>query len=147
MKKSRCPESQIVVFLKEADAGPKVSGIYRKPGITQPTYYNSKSRYGGMGVSRGSFQRGLLSVTADAYLWSACRRIPPPDASGALGPGDPPAHQCPSTRGRFVPPKGIPTCAIPQGPGFTPSEDDPLPRVAEAGQVFPVRVPRIPEGL
>ena len=42
MKKSRFTESQIVSILKEADAGLKVSEIYRKHGISDATYYNWK---------------------------------------------------------------------------------------------------------
>ena len=51
MKKSKFTESQIVVILKEADAGIKVADVCRKHGISQPTYYNWKSKYGGLGVS------------------------------------------------------------------------------------------------
>ena len=51
MKKSRFTESQIVAILKESDVGMKVSDVCRKHGISQPTYYNWKSKYGGMGVS------------------------------------------------------------------------------------------------
>ena len=51
MKKSRFSETQIVSILKEADAGMKVADICRKHGISQPTYYNWKSRYGGLGAS------------------------------------------------------------------------------------------------
>jgi putative transposase len=51
MKKSKFTESQIVAILKEADAGMKVSDVCRKHGISQPTYYNWKSKYGGLGVS------------------------------------------------------------------------------------------------
>ena len=51
MKKSRFSESQIVAILKEADAGLKVAEICRKHGISQPTYYNWKSKYGGMSAS------------------------------------------------------------------------------------------------
>ena len=50
MKKSRFPESQIVAILKEADGGMKVADVCRAHGISQPTYYNSKSKYGGLGV-------------------------------------------------------------------------------------------------
>ncbi|MEK0449869.1 MAG: hypothetical protein RL088_2137 [Verrucomicrobiota bacterium] len=51
MKKSRYAESQIVAILKEADAGKKVAEVCREHGISQPTYYNWKSKYGGLGVS------------------------------------------------------------------------------------------------
>ena len=51
MKKSRYTESQIVAILKEADAGKKVAEVCREHGVSQPTYYNWKSKYGGLGVS------------------------------------------------------------------------------------------------
>lgn len=51
MKKSRFTESQIVAILKEADSGLKVAEVCRKHGVSQPTYYTWKSKYGGMGVA------------------------------------------------------------------------------------------------
>jgi putative transposase len=51
MKKSRFTESRIVTILKEADSGLKVADICRKHGISMPTYYNWKSKYGGLSVS------------------------------------------------------------------------------------------------
>lgn len=51
MKKSRFTESQIVAILKENDSGMKVSDVCRKHGISEPTYYSWKSKYGGMSVS------------------------------------------------------------------------------------------------
>jgi putative transposase len=50
MKKSKFTESQIVAILKETDSGLKVAEVCRKHGISQPTYYNWKSKYSGLGV-------------------------------------------------------------------------------------------------
>jgi len=51
MKKSKYTESQIVAILKEADAGMMVKDVCRKYGISSPTYYTWKSKYGGMEAS------------------------------------------------------------------------------------------------
>ena len=51
MKKSKFSESQIVGILKEADAGMLVKDLCRKHGISSPTYYSWKSKYGGMEAS------------------------------------------------------------------------------------------------
>ena len=51
MKKSRYAETQIVSILKEVEAGRQVKDICREYGISDGTYYNWKSKYGGMEAS------------------------------------------------------------------------------------------------
>lgn len=52
MKKSRFSEGQIIKILTEQDKGKTVSDICREHGISQPTFYNWKSKYGGMNSSQ-----------------------------------------------------------------------------------------------
>ena len=51
MKKSRFTETKIVSILKEVEAGLKVEQVCRNHGISSATYYNWKSKYGGMEAS------------------------------------------------------------------------------------------------
>jgi len=51
MKKSRFSETQIVSILKQADAGVAVKDLCRRAGISVATYYQWKSKYGGMDAS------------------------------------------------------------------------------------------------
>lgn len=51
MKKARFTETQIVAILKEADSGMSVKELCRKYEISDATYYNWKSKYGGMEAS------------------------------------------------------------------------------------------------
>ena len=51
MKKSRFTETQIVKILKEVESGRLVKEVCREYGIPEATYYNWKSKYGGMQAS------------------------------------------------------------------------------------------------
>jgi len=51
MKKSRYTENQIIGILKEADAGIKIQDLCRSHGISAATYYQWKSKFGGMEAS------------------------------------------------------------------------------------------------
>jgi putative transposase len=51
MKKSRFTEEQIVGFLKQVESGVVVKDLCRKHGFSDATFYNWRSRYGGMEVA------------------------------------------------------------------------------------------------
>jgi len=51
MKKTRFTETQIISILKEVESGMLVKDVCRTHGISDATYYNWKSKYGGMAVS------------------------------------------------------------------------------------------------
>jgi putative transposase len=48
MRKSRFSESQIIGILKSVEAGRQVKEVCREHGISDATYYQWKSKYGGM---------------------------------------------------------------------------------------------------
>lgn len=73
--KKRFTEEQIIGVLKEAEAGIKVSELCRKHGISEPTYYNWKAKYGGMTISEAKRLKALEQennqlkrLLADAHL-------------------------------------------------------------------------------
>ena len=49
--KKRFTETQIIGVLKEAEAGKKVADLCRQRGISEATYYNWKTKFGGMSIS------------------------------------------------------------------------------------------------
>lgn len=51
MKKPRFTEAQIVASLKKHESGISVKEISREYGISEITFYNWKSKYGGMEAS------------------------------------------------------------------------------------------------
>lgn len=52
MKKSKFTESQIIGILKQQESGKAVADICRESGISQPTFYQWKSKYSGMDVNQ-----------------------------------------------------------------------------------------------
>ena len=51
MKRSRFTEEQIIGVLKEHQAGMSAADLCRRHGISDATFYNWRSKYGGMEVS------------------------------------------------------------------------------------------------
>jgi putative transposase len=49
--KKRFTEEQITFALRQAESGVPVVEICRKLGISEPTFYRWKKRYGGLGIS------------------------------------------------------------------------------------------------
>jgi putative transposase len=51
MKKTRFTETQIVSILKQQEGGRTTKELCRENGISEATFYNWKSRYGGLEAS------------------------------------------------------------------------------------------------
>lgn len=51
MRKARFTEHQIIAVIKSVEAGRNVKDVCRKDGISEATYYDWKSRYGGVEAS------------------------------------------------------------------------------------------------
>ena len=49
--KKRFTEEQIIRVLDEVKIGLKVNDVCRKYGVSEPTYYNWKAKFGGMTIS------------------------------------------------------------------------------------------------
>ena len=78
MKRTRFTEEQIIGVLKEHELGAKTADLCRKHGISEATFYNWKSKFGGMDVSEAKRLKQLESengklkkLLADAILDNA----------------------------------------------------------------------------
>lgn len=61
MKKKRYTEEQIIGAIKEYEAGSKVDDLCRRLGISTGTFYNWRSKYGGLEVNEAKRLRELES--------------------------------------------------------------------------------------
>ena len=50
MKRSRFTEEQVIGILREQEAGVPVADLCRKHGLSSPTFYKWKAKYGGLDV-------------------------------------------------------------------------------------------------
>ena len=64
MKRKRFSKEQIIGILKEAEAGAVVTELCRKHGMSSPTYYAWKARFGGLEVSDAKRLRALEDENA-----------------------------------------------------------------------------------
>ncbi len=64
MKRSRFTEEQIIAILKEQEAGVAVADLCRKHGVSSPTFYKWKAKYGGLDVSEARRLRALEDENA-----------------------------------------------------------------------------------
>ena len=78
MKRKRFTEEQIIGILKENDLGAKTADLCRKHGVSEATFYNWKSKFGGMDVSEAKRLKQLQDengklkkLLADAMLDNA----------------------------------------------------------------------------
>jgi putative transposase len=75
MRQKRFTQEQIIKILQEAEAGSNNKDICRKYGISEVTFYNWRSKYGGMSISEArrlktleTENRQLKRLVADLSL-------------------------------------------------------------------------------
>jgi len=75
MKTTRFTDEQLIVFLKQAEAGMPIKEICRSGRFVQPTFYKWRYKFGGLEASDASRQRNLESentklkkLLAEAHL-------------------------------------------------------------------------------
>ena len=64
MKRSRFSDEQIIGILKEHQAGLSAKELCRKHGVSEPTFYKWRSKYGGMEVSDAKRLKALEEENA-----------------------------------------------------------------------------------
>jgi len=64
MQRSRFSEEQIIGILKEHEAGATAADLSRRHGISDATFYNWRSKYGGMDVSDAKKLKALEAENA-----------------------------------------------------------------------------------
>jgi len=64
MKRKRFTEEQIIGVLREHELGAKTTDLCRKHGISEATFYNWKSKFGGLDVSEARRLKQLEAENA-----------------------------------------------------------------------------------
>ena len=64
MKRSRFTEEQIIGILREQEAGVATAEVCRRHGVSSPTFYKWKAKYGGMDVSEARRLKALEDENA-----------------------------------------------------------------------------------
>ncbi len=82
MRKSRFSEEQIIKILKEKEAGGKLADVCRRHGISEPTVYAGKAKFGGREVNEArrlkqleDENRRLKHLVADLTLDNQALRV------------------------------------------------------------------------
>jgi putative transposase len=75
MRRSRFTEAQIILILKEGDAGGNIEELCRRHNISKPTYYSWRTKYAGLEIAElkrlkrlEEENRKLKHLLADAQL-------------------------------------------------------------------------------